>query len=109
MQINDLLIILLNFISSMTILKCTFQFVVALSVSISFQCLLQFFIHFIPQILVSLIASTEHGLLIQDTRTMNQEFVSLLAVDTPNYIVLSKLSNQQVKILNEHLGLDRRY
>lgn len=34
---------------------------------------------------------------------MNQEFVSLLAVDTPNYIVLSKLSNQQVKIPNEHL------
>ncbi|XP_054283383.1 intraflagellar transport protein 140 homolog [Macrosteles quadrilineatus] len=46
-------------------------------------------------VLVSLIASSEHGLLLQDSRTTDQEFVSLLAVDTPNYIVLSKPTNQQ--------------
>ncbi|XP_046687585.1 intraflagellar transport protein 140 homolog [Homalodisca vitripennis] len=59
-------------------------------------------------ILVSLITSSEHGLLIQDTRSMSQEFVSLVAVDTPNYIVPEQTFQSAVEkiLMRDFEGLE---
>ncbi|CAH0395649.1 unnamed protein product [Bemisia tabaci] len=51
--------------------------------------------------LINLFVSPDHGIVTQDQVTMSESFISLLAVDSPNYIILQKPSaSQKVKIEN---------
>ncbi|KAL1124430.1 hypothetical protein AAG570_001058 [Ranatra chinensis] len=59
---------------------------------------------------VSFISTSGHGLLTQDSVPMEDDFISLLAIDTPYYIILKKNISQNVAVgkllMRDFEGLD---